>query len=45
MGLGAIQNELGVGAVEPTAAVHQKRQIQQPRETRTQGFPHQNSGS
>lgn len=44
MGLGAIPNELGVGAVEP-AAVHQKRQIQQPRETRTQGFPHQNSGS
>ncbi|KAJ6642888.1 Microtubule-associated protein RP/EB family member 1 [Pseudolycoriella hygida] len=44
MGLGAIQNELGVGAVEPTV-VHQKRQIQQPRETRTQGFPHQNSGN
>lgn len=44
MGLGAIQNELGVGAVEPVA-VHQKRQIQQPRESRTQGFPHQNSGS
>ncbi|XP_037046925.1 microtubule-associated protein RP/EB family member 1 isoform X2 [Bradysia coprophila] len=43
MGLGAIQNELGVGAVEHVA-VHQKRQIQQPRETRTQGFPHQNSG-
>lgn len=47
LGQGAIQNELGVGVgiAEP---YNNRRQIQQPTKpstTRTQGFPHSNTGS